>query len=380
MNIFLLGNGFDLHHNLPTTYSCFLHTVEFLKDAKIDNLDTIGKVFENVSNWQIKKSYDQYKEVYDGIALDISKMDFLAKKAKSNVWFSYLLKSLNKDLGWIDFEKEIARVVSMLNTFIGDIKRVDNVHIKNQPMDYAHIIQLFNSYTEERYREFGKNVCLKDDFVLEEPFGSGNRIVDKNKISNDLFESLQELSEMLKIYLECFVETTIDKLVYNNYIISGNLFNKADIIITFNYTNTFEKIYSDSNVLHLHGDVDNKIVLGINPDKYDEVGDIDCTFSMFKKYFQRLIFKTDSSYRRKISWIRDNRIQYYRLSVFGHSLDKTDEDIIEELFELASEIVIYYHDLNSYTNLVKNLISIYGKSRFDTLRREKNLEFLQISE
>ena len=32
MNVFLLGNGFDLYHKLPTKYINFLNTVEFLRN------------------------------------------------------------------------------------------------------------------------------------------------------------------------------------------------------------------------------------------------------------------------------------------------------------------------------------------------------------
>ena len=31
-NVFLLGNGFDLYHSLPTRYGNFVNTVDFLKE------------------------------------------------------------------------------------------------------------------------------------------------------------------------------------------------------------------------------------------------------------------------------------------------------------------------------------------------------------
>lgn len=41
------------------------------------------------------------------------------------------------------------------------------------------------------------------------------------------------------------------------------------------YTNTFELLYSSVQTFHLHGDVQNKIVLGVNPDNSDVLETID---------------------------------------------------------------------------------------------------------
>lgn len=39
MNIFLVGNGFDLYHGLPTKYENFLHTMEYIINHKNDDLN-----------------------------------------------------------------------------------------------------------------------------------------------------------------------------------------------------------------------------------------------------------------------------------------------------------------------------------------------------
>ena len=83
---------------------------------------------------------------------------------------------------------------------------------------------------------------IKKDYIKEEPFGSKHFEIDKNKIATTLYESLIELSEMLKIYLECFVETPLDELKYV-YIWKRSAFTSNEIVVTFNYTNTYEKVY-----------------------------------------------------------------------------------------------------------------------------------------
>ena len=47
MNVFLLGNGFDLHHKFPTGYLNFLNTLSFLVENYDDSINTVGQVFGN---------------------------------------------------------------------------------------------------------------------------------------------------------------------------------------------------------------------------------------------------------------------------------------------------------------------------------------------
>ena len=68
MNIFLIGNGFDLHHKFPTRYIDFLHTVHFLVQNKDDEFVTVGDVFSNDSLQEtdifIKDAYEKHGEIF----------------------------------------------------------------------------------------------------------------------------------------------------------------------------------------------------------------------------------------------------------------------------------------------------------------------------
>ena len=54
MNVLLLGNGFDIYHKLPTKYSNFLNTVDFLCHYYDDTKEYVGNVFSD-SQIQILK-------------------------------------------------------------------------------------------------------------------------------------------------------------------------------------------------------------------------------------------------------------------------------------------------------------------------------------
>ena len=80
--------------------------------------------------------------------------------------------------------------------------------------------------------------------------------------------------------------------------------------------------------------------------------------------------------------IQDNKVRFAKareeiaLYVIGHSLDQTDKDIIQEIFCVADKIIILYHEEKVVGDYISNLVSLYGKTGFDSLRVQKKIEFL----
>lgn len=176
-----------------------------------------------------------------------------------------------------------------------------------------------------------------------------------------------------------FVDEVVSQSNKQQFLAKDSAFKRADKVVTFNYTNTFELLYNKENVLHIHGKLDSEIVLGINPDSKDELTDLDTTSIKFIKYYQRIIYKTDREYQKfidDIKQIHDSKKSFSSQSinvvVSGHSLDRTDEDIIKELFEYSSDITILCHNNEVIGQYITNLVIIYGKNQFERLKREKN--------
>lgn len=148
-----------------------------------------------------------------------------------------------------------------------------------------------------------------------------------------------------------------------------------------NYTNTYEILYRPSIVEHINGNTNTEIVLGVNPDKSDEVYSIDTAFLQFEKYFQRTFYSTDNTFLKKIyGQQRVGTLEGGRVICAGHSLDVTDKDIIQLVFEPGNKIYILYHSDISVKSQIRNLVEIYGKQGLDRLRAEKDLCFLRQSE
>lgn len=390
MKMLLLGNGFDLYHKLPTKYENFLHTVDFLRNKKIvKGEDTVGKIFGDSELQKadrfIKESYEEYKSVYDKVNLNFDKVCDLIDFANNNIWFSYLLKSFNKDLGWIDFEKEISFVIKNIQSFMNSNMLSFFSEETNGNQAYLHILKSFDFFhkpagMDKIDDQIAPANHVIDEYKIEIPTGSNNYELDKEKLVNTMFEHLTNLSEMLKIYLKCFVDEPAKIIAEEQGFDKIASIFDAQSAITLNYTNTYEYLYQSKTVAHIHGDIYSDIVLGINSDINDELEELNTDFISFKKYYQRVRYGTDAKFMNMLNAIKKtSKIpQVLDLHVIGHSLDITDKDIITELFDKSMKITIYYHNEAVIGTYIKNLVSIYGRKEFDKLRLDKSLKFMPL--
>lgn len=384
MNILLLGNGFDLYHNLPTRYIDFLHIADFLtKNYTYDAYRTVGQVLSDLKlqekNPFIKRCYEVHKVIYDDMSLEPGKVRELIDYVKGNIWFEYFLSSLNDDVGWIDFEREIAKVIHIFDNlskkFNGTSFELD-LHSAETFIILKYFDFFVKSFKIQKDGAILYNV--KKEYQLNTPFGSDIYIIQESLIIKRLFDQLEDFKASLKMYLHLFAEKVFDKNnVKSSVVTRHDALLYADYIITLNYTHTYENLYVNGEVFHLHGDIDHQIVLGINPDKYDDLETIDTSFIAFKKYYQRILYETDTNYllwKKEDPYTKDN----VNLTVMGHSLDITDRDIILDLFEISSKITILYHDESAKKSYIENLVKIFGREGFEQIRNFKDFQFLSI--
>ena len=392
MIAFLVGNGFDLHHKFPTSYLNFLHTMDFLVEKYDDSLATVGQVFGNNElqgkDEFIKKCYEEHSRIYNNTALPKDKIKDMIAHIKDNMWFKYLCKSVVKDIKWIDFEKEIIGVLEAFTLFFDCNEGFETINdgvvfsFSSLPIDREnrYILSQFDFFFEKNIGH-SSMVRIKDEYIFEKIAGSAAYRFATEEMASSLYISLRELANVLRDYLLYFIDEPAK--TYDNLGIEPRFpsLPTPNHVYSFNYTNTFQILYNNNMVDHIHGNTNTDIVLGINPDENDNVESEDTTFLQFKKYFQRVFFNTDIDFIKHMSFLsatpRSNDTTLY---VIGHSLDSTDEDVIKQIFECAGSIIVLYHNQTSVKNQIKNLVEIYGKRGVDMLRQKKKLVFLPQSE
>ena len=332
MNILVIGNGFDLAHGLPTSYSDFLNFCKTIRTNYTANTD---------------KHID---EIYTYI--------------NHNTWLDYFLDCPSYvGENWIDFESEIARV----------IRSLDNA--RSLTMNGGSVLDV-----RDEAGVMLTAIMKAAKTTLQTAFKDLTAI---DKFSHFLYEELERLIRALEIYIAEFVDKSLVRKQSPDIACLH-----PDHVLSFNYSNTYERLYGEGKEIeydYLHGEADinntletNNMVLGIDEYLADDVKNQKTEFIEFKKYYQRMykqskrlaevwcsdIRKEAECEKNSKNFMREKQIEYdlmkrgsvyhynwedyerlspiydkhydemhpkHNVYIFGHSLDVTDKDILRNL-------------------------------------------------
>ena len=324
-NILVLGNGFDLYHNLKTKYYDF---VQFA--CKIENQ---------------KDGDDRIKNI-----------------CKENSFIQYFKRICDANNNWIDCEKEIENVVHTLQKIIVGYEASSDgkIYLNNIGGTVQDRIILMCI--------MGKYVVLKSDYYEIHYDYVKDGAFNKKDLLNDIRKELNEVIKVLSVYLK--KEENEMKMVRYKQI--EEITPKQ--VINFNYTNTYTKIYSNSvPVFYQHGNLfdSSKMVLGI-PDSEN----ISLDFIYFKKFFQRIQKRSGTIQSIPFKEYEGINESYPTLYFLGLSMGRTDGDIIKRMISQSAKAIIFYYDQDDYESKVINLIDIYGKDQVEEMVERKSIEFV----
>ena len=330
------------------------------------------------SDEHIKKCYQIHSNSMRNVELKQERIERLVEISKENVWIKYFLKMCTRNIGWIDFEKEMAQVINAITNYFDCVSRDEKnflqkgIHIDENVLSRSDIDILMRV---PFYEELEEKLKVKDEYYVKDIEGNKILKIDESKIIYKLEQDLENLSEALCIYLEQFVQSIAINKSSNN-----PLFYNIDEVINFNYTDTYSRLYSkDTKVFYVHGsmnEIENGIVLGINADQKDQQSNMDLRFVRFKKYYQR-IQKGNSFRLNKML----NKESVNHLHIVGHSLDITDKDILTGLIMFENTVTtIYYHSNDAKNEQIAKLILLFGKDKFEELLNDEKIEFQRLCE
>lgn len=208
-------------------------------------------------------------------------------------------------------------------------------------------------------------------------YKSGYTSLDEIHILKFLSNQLNDFKEIFSLY----ISEIIDKLQPKKPFIAPKcLDNGLSAVFTFNYSESFQRFYDIKlglidKVQHLHGNAKvNNIVLGID-DLNDELKPYKIYY--FVKTHQKIINDTDYQFlddeKLTIKQLHIGGKLYnssdfipYKIIIWGHSLDISDKEYIQDIFRLNLEnsmhevtLEIWYYG-TPHTSLA-NLIHIMGK-------------------
>ena len=326
MDILILGNGFDLAHGLDTKYDDFL------------------------------KYYQEKYGTTRSVRVDKSN-NFLY----NNVWAKHFLNKILSGDKWIDLENEIYNVIVKLSELPYFKNGVSHERYKDIAFWISKDYGEFNFDEVQRYFRKPEGFYTARDCYC----------VKIKDFVGFLHCHLRDFVKEFEKYLIEEEDQKIKKMPKFNLRVNSDCIS----LLNFNYTDTCEQLYKinfnycsygiKTKAVYVHGKINNEddcnMVLGTHSFDNEQ---IPVEFNIFKKHHQRHKYGTIEPYQELLNELKYPKKMYIpRFHIIGHSLDKTDHNILKHIL-LAKEksiINIYYHDEDALARMQSNIDLIIGE-------------------
>ena len=368
--LLIIGNGFDLAHDMKTGYKDVLkHIVNdiAITDKRLTQDEQMKCFSETLDGEITKKLLKLFKGIYEEDyslrikTFDIEKLngdltgayqfaiDYL--KLFNNIWFQYfmdVLQDRNRRLGegWVDFEAEIHRVVlSIERILLGQTYEQD-------------IEKILSGY-------IGDLVALREQFI---PM---------------LRIDLMILSTIME-----FVLSKAEGSVKKKPLPIIESLNNVKALLSYNYTHTYQKIYDTdlNSVCYLHGEItEHNLVLGTDETLSDEQKDdlLDC--ASFKKIYQLIYYRLGNKFKKVLNCLGEGP---WEGVIYGHSLTPADKYSLKWLFEKSEtndyffgkvkKYTIYYLKDDDYNKQLANLFQLIGQEKVLEYTSDGTISFVRV--
>lgn len=327
--LFLIGNGFDLAHGLPTGYMDFLN--DYLSNLIENTKDkTAATIIKPGGERHSSKSLDDdnisisincdlmgsIPEKSDYNPLDFLQKEYVEYKPKNN-FLGHLIERISIQ-NWVDVEEEYYNKLkrhALLD--MRDDQKVSRVKKLNQ--DFTKLKQLFEKYLEEKVEP----LIYDCDLLFEQFFSTlGTRKEGKNALSpKDLILNFNYTS-LMKGYLESGLEFNYDLVN-----IHGSLHSKSNPII-FGYGDE-------------EGD-DYRTIENLNKPEYLD-------------HSKSFMYLMNDNYQRLVSFVE---FEEFEVWVIGMSCGLSDRVMLKYIFEseFCKKIHVMYHEgKENFTRITQNI-------------------------
>lgn len=215
--ILIIGNGFDLYHELPTKYSQFIKALMNIEDLNIEDKDiSFDDLFKDVErNTEMKIRFDTEKMTFNkNIIVEIK------NGLQNNSWYKSFKERLSFE-NWIDVENEIKNTLTLLHNIVFQINNLllenkevreitinDNnfgvktkININQKELHYCNVFYLTNNYSN----------WIFDINKFERKDNSLIKFKTEDYYEN-LFIELQNFTNIFNLYLESIVGLFYEKI------------------------------------------------------------------------------------------------------------------------------------------------------------------------
>lgn len=398
----IVGNGFDLAHDLQTSYNHFMNDFwssleynrneELIKEViSINEMYLANFPFSKIKNFKDFNSH--FRQYVDENGYDFVETRYYCRNNKTsgfkvvfefrNLFFKQInLKSLEN---WIDIENEYFNQLKIISkrkitSYNGSREEADkNQIIKNKLSakklndEFSIIKRLLKSYlikTVQSQYNFSNGRILNFDKLLQ-LFEVKPLYLSKTNENNIYLTEFQreDYEDLLKFddelvdadthsILQPFLNDSEKKTVFLNFNYTSSLYPYINLIKSKSYGN-----YYKSEIISIHGLLENYGDFEINFGFGDEM-DEDYKFienlndNEYLMNFKSFKYLRNRHYKNLLDYIDSDKFQVY---IMGHSCGLSDRTLLNTIFEheYCRSIKVFYHKRedgsDNFTEIVQNV-------------------------
>lgn len=401
--IIIIGNGFDMAHNLKTGYRDFI-------DDYWNNVTE--KVFGGYDQW-LKENwggmdyFGNYKDEFVGFEkkygkTEINKSSFPCKKGTLLEKLYTLIDEYNNDpntpvtvhlkfknrfferishqcslVNWVDIENEYYDALKELLQKENTQKQNESIRTLNKEFD--DVKRLLEKYLTEitKKTEIAKHQSIQDafsSFVEFDDIANCKQTVYANSIFAEMvhantIDEFENDKVVDKTYKYCLTENEA-QIIFIEKKLKDESFKKYHLLpytllLNFNYTQTAKKLYNDHNIdeiINIHGELNsenNPIIFGYGDELDDDYNKIEkLQNNDFLENIKSISYHKTRNYRELLNFIS---LGPYQVFIMGHSCGNSDRTLLNTLFEHDNCISIkvfyrqYEDGADNYIDLIKNI-------------------------
>ncbi len=370
-----MGNGFDLSHNLPTSFEDF---VTFLvKELFDDNVHDKSPLFDVDKASALYEIVNEFKEKGNIVWEELAKSKFSQLNGVMKRFWN-----LNPDIS-------LHAGLPRLNQIKGET--YPNLLFKDDHLFWKTIYDT-NQFSwinfEKAYYKQLTQLCKNTQGHFH--------IYSINPVNllNDQFNEIK--SEFIRYLKTLDISPSIGTPYHSNYFHKGTIHqregelldyrnNQAELqlILNFNYTSLPEKVYQLNNspdkprtsIVNIHGDLDNHcqdnpIIFGYGDEMDDDYHQLESLEEdEVLRHFKSTQYSKTHNYHRLLSFIE---MGLYQVDILGHGCGMTDRVLLNTIFEHEScdrIKIFHYKDINHYTETYMHVSRHFNRDKKHLLRQ-----------
>lgn len=335
----IIGNGFDLAHNLKTSYKDFIDW--YLEQRVMPLLTLSSRVSEDaLCRFEIPRDSPYYRDwfIYSQNHNFFRNSQFIRMDAKSILSIieedesclvkrSLLLDRITQNIenkGWTDIES-------------------DYYQLLKQNMDNQIVCKLLNDQLDYLRKKLAEYLATQENNTkIKEIRSALNEKIDKNDIALSFKKSIMDqVSENMN---------------------DGNYKPQETMFLNFNYTNKANKYWKTGyKINQIHGSLNkpNEMIFGYGDEMdKDFQALIDRNENALLENSKSIKYLETSHYRDLLSFIEGGPFQVY---IMGHSCGNSDRTLLNTIFEHQNCISIkpfcYINEKgeDNYSELTRNI-------------------------